>query len=171
MKKNLEKFFYIDTIYSLFICLLLENNLDKNFYFFSSKFSKVIMKNLKNKLIIKEIRSIKIVYYIANTILFRVIKLFFYNKTKDKKFYIHDATDFTQYFFNNFDSIFISIEDGTLNYNSQVLNEKLEKANRKVSFSKKNKKKFCFWNKKNLSTFRSIRKSRKNYINRDSTNT
>ncbi|WP_293960264.1 glycosyltransferase family 52, partial [uncultured Fusobacterium sp.] len=148
MKKNLEKFFYIDTIYSLFICLLLENNLDKNFYFFSSKFSKVIMKNLKNKLIIKEIRSIKIVYYIANTILFRVIKLFFYNKTKDKKFYIHDATDFTQYFFNNFDSIFISIEDGTLNYNSQVLNEKLEKANRKVSFSKKIKRNFVFGIKK-----------------------
>lgn len=169
--KKWEKFFYIDTLYSLFICLLLENNLDKNFYFFSSKFPRIVMKNLRNKLIIKEIRSIKIVGYIVNAILFRIIKLFFYAKTKTKKFYIHDATDFTQYFFNNFNSIFISIEDGTLNYNSQFLNEKLKKANRKVNFSKKNKKKFCLWNKKNLSTFGSFGKSRKNYINWNFTNT
>lgn len=146
--KKWEKFFYIDTLYSLFICLLLENNLDKNFYFFSNKFPKVVMKNLKNKLIIKEIRSIKIVDYIVNAILFRIIKLFFYKKTKNKKFYIHDATDFAQYFFNNFNSIFISIEDGTLNYNSQFLNEKLEKANRKVNFSKKIKRNFVYGIKK-----------------------
>lgn len=148
MKKFGEKFFYIDTLYSLFICLLLENDLDKNFYFFSSKFPRTVMKNLKNKLIIKEIRSIKIVGYIANAILFRIIKLFFYAKTKTKKFYIHDATDFAQYFFNNFNSIFISIEDGTLNYNSQFLNEKLKKANRKVNFSKKIKRNFVYGIKK-----------------------
>lgn len=146
--KKWEKFFYIDTLYSLFICLLLENNLDKNFYFFSSKFPRIVMKNLRNKLIIKEIRSIKIVGYIVNAILFRIIKLFFYAKTKTKKFYIHDATDFTQYFFNNFNSIFISIEDGTLNYNSQFLNEKLKKANRKVNFSKKIKRNFVYGIKK-----------------------
>ena len=146
--KKIEKFFYIDTLYSLFICLLLENNLNENFYFFSDKFSKVIIKNLKNKLIIKEFKSIKLIYYITGAIFFRIIKLFFYKKTKNKKFYIHDATDFSQYFFNNFDSNFILIEDGTLNYNSQVLNEKLEKANREIKFSKKIKRSFVYGIKK-----------------------
>ena len=41
----MRKFFYIDTLYSLFICLLLENNLNENFYFFSNNFSKIIAKN------------------------------------------------------------------------------------------------------------------------------
>jgi hypothetical protein len=53
----MRKFFYIDTLYSLFICLLLENNLNENFYFFSNNFSKIIAKNLKNKLIIKEVKK------------------------------------------------------------------------------------------------------------------
>ena len=148
MRKKIERFFYIDTLYSLFICLLIENNLDKNFYFFSYKFSKSITKNLKNKLIIKEIKNLKIITYLVRAILFRIVKLFFYKKTKNKKFYIHDTPEFSQFFLNNFNSKFILIEDGTLNYNNQVLNEKLEKANRKVNFSKKIKRNFVFGVKK-----------------------
>lgn len=77
MKKFGEKFFYIDTLYSLFICLLLENNLDKNFYFFSSKFPKIVMKNLRNKIIIKEIKVLKIITYLTGAVFFRIIKITF----------------------------------------------------------------------------------------------
>ena len=66
--KKVEKFFYVDTLYSLFICLLLENNLDKNFYFFSIKFTKIIMKNLRNKIIIKEIKVLKIITYLTGAV-------------------------------------------------------------------------------------------------------
>ena len=65
----MRNFFYVDTLYSLFICLLLENNLNENFYFFSNNFSKIIAKNLKNKLIIKEIKKVRSVNYITGAIL------------------------------------------------------------------------------------------------------
>ena len=78
--KKVKKFFYIDTLYSLFICLLLENNLDENFYFFSSKFPKAVMKNLRNKIISKEIKVLKIITYLTGAIFFRIIRLLFYKK-------------------------------------------------------------------------------------------
>lgn len=73
----MRKFFYIDTLYSLFICLLLENNLNENFYFFSSKFPKIVMKNLRNKIIIKEIKVLKIITYLTGAVFFRIIKITF----------------------------------------------------------------------------------------------
>ena len=88
--KKVKKFFYIETIYSLFVCLLLENDLDRNFYFFSSKFSKSIAKNIKNKIVIKEKRSLRIIDYILGAIFFRIIKLIFFKKIKNKDFYICD---------------------------------------------------------------------------------
>ena len=86
MKKFGEKFFYIDTLYSLFICLLLENDLDKNFYFFSGKFPRIVMKNLRNKIIIKEIKVLKIITYLTGAIFFRIIRLLFYKKLRIRDF-------------------------------------------------------------------------------------
>lgn len=148
MKKFGEKFFYIDTLYSLFICLLLENDLDKNFYFFSGKFSRIVMKNLRNKIIIKEIKVLKIITYLTGAIFFRIIRLLFYKKTKNKRFYIHDGTEFSQYFLNNFDSNFIVIEDGTTNYSIKDLEKFQERIKRKVNFSKKIKRNFVYGIKK-----------------------
>lgn len=148
MKKFGEKFFYIDTLYSLFICLLLENDLDKNFYFFSGKFSRIVMKNLRNKIIIKEIKVLKIITYLTGAIFFRIIRLLFYKKTKNKRFYIHDGTEFSQYFLNNFDSNFIVIEDGTANYSIKDLEKFQERAKRRVNFSKKIKRNFVYGIKK-----------------------
>lgn len=65
--------------------------------------------------------------YVTGAIYFKVLKLFFYKKAKDKKFYIHDSGEYAQFFLNNFNSIFISIEDGTLNYNNQLLKKVLKK--------------------------------------------
>ena len=144
----MRNFFYVDTLYSLFICLLLENNLNENFYFFSNNFSKIIAKNLKNKLIIKEVKKIRLINYVTGAIYFKVLKLFFYKKAKDKKFYIHDSGEYAQFFLNNFNSIFISIEDGTLNYNNQLLKKSIEKANKKINFSKKVKRNFVYGIKK-----------------------
>lgn len=148
MKKQFEKFFYIDTLYSLFICLLLENDLDKNFYFFSSKFNESVRNNLKNRIVIKELRSIRIIDYIVNAIFYRVIKLFFYYKSKNKNFYVHDAGKYAQYFFYNFKSRFILIEDGILNYNSYAISKEKEKIKRKINFSKKLKRRFVYGCKK-----------------------
>ena len=142
--KKIKNFFYVETLYSLFICLLLENDLDKNFYFFSSKFNESVRNNLKNKIVIRELRSIRIIDYIANAIFYRVIKLFFYYKSKNKNFYIHDAGKYAQYFFNNFKSKFILVEDGTLNYNSYTISKEKEKLKRKINFSKKLKRRFVY---------------------------
>lgn len=146
--KKVKKFFYINTLYSLFICLLLENNLDENFYFFSSKFSKSIAKNIKNKIVIKEKRSLRIIDYILGAIFFRIIKLIFSKRVKNKDFYICDKGKYAQYFFNNYEANFILVEDGTMNYNIQDLEKVITKSKIKLSFSKKLRKNFVYGVKK-----------------------
>lgn len=146
--KKVKKFFYIETIYSLFVCLLLENDLDRNFYFFSSKFSKSIAKNIKNKIVIKEKRSLRIIDYILGAIFFRIIKLIFFKKIKNKDFYICDKGKYAQYFFNNYEAKFILVEDGTMNYNIQDLEKAIAKSKIKLNFSKKLRKNFVYGVKK-----------------------
>lgn len=148
MKKLGEKFFYIDTLYGLFICLLLENDLNKNFYFFSTKLPKKILDNLENKIVIKERNSIKLVKYIIGAVYFRILKLLFFKRIKDSKFYIHDLGKYSQYFFNNYTGKFIVVEDGTMNYSYDALKGEKEKANKKLTFSKKLRKKFVYGIKK-----------------------
>lgn len=148
MKKFREKFFYIDTLYGLFICLLLENDLNKNFYFFSTKLPKKILDNLENKMVIKERNNIKLVKYVTGAVYFRILKLLFFKRIKDSKFYIHDLGKYSQYFFNNYTGKFIVVEDGTMNYSYDALKGEKEKANKYLTFSKKLRKRFVYGIKK-----------------------
>ena len=51
--KKIKNIFYINTVYSLLIALMLKPNLEENLYFFNDDFSEEIIKNFKNKIILK----------------------------------------------------------------------------------------------------------------------
>lgn len=134
MKKNLKNIFYINTIYSLLIVLIWKPNTEENLYFFNEDFSENIMKNIRNKVILKKykklpkfFRAIKIRMFLKKIVKNYKVLL------KNKVIFIQDNITFSQFFFNNFESsIFYLIEDGTINYNEKILSSTLK--NKRKSF-------------------------------------
>ena len=135
--KKIKNIFYINTVYSLLIALMLKPNLEENLYFFNDDFSEEIIKNFKNKIILRKYRKkIKILrYYKIRSFLKKIIK----NYKKEllgKDFFMQDHLTFSQFFLNNFDSNFYLVEDGAAtNYNLKVLEEAKSKKNKSFFYN------------------------------------
>lgn len=146
MEKKYKNFCYVDTVYSLFIFLLLKGT--KNNYYFFRKDMYLKLKNIsiKDKLLLleepkKNKKSIIKFWwnlYKYYNLLDKVCK-----KLGIKKIYLQDHIPIAQYFLNNYDCFLL--EDGEVNYNLFVLKNidtKVKMAKLKYRILKKIKKKY-----------------------------
>lgn len=133
--KEIKNIFYVNTVYSLLIVLMLRPNLEENLYFFNDDFPKIISDKFQNKVILKKYKNqIKIFrYYMVRRFLKKIKKE--YSKTLENKvFFIQDHLTYGQFFLNNFEkSRFYLIEDGIGNYNLSNL-ERAKKNNVKYLY-------------------------------------
>lgn len=124
----MKNIFYIETIYSLLIVLIMKPNLEENLYFFSDDFSQEIVNKFKNKIILKKSKkNIKLIrYYKVRKFLKGILKE---NKEKLKggNFFLQDHLTYSQFFLNNFENKFFLIEDGVRNYTLKILEEESNK--------------------------------------------
>ena len=97
--KEIKNIFYVNTVYSLLIVLMLRPNLEENLYFFNDDFPKIISDKFQNKVILKKYKNqIKIFrYYMVRRFLKKIKKE--YSKTLENKvFFIQDHLTYGQFF-------------------------------------------------------------------------
>lgn len=122
------KIFYIDTVYSLFLGLLLDSNFNKNLYIFDINIPKSKLGKFRNSYLISKIEyKTKCEkywkYYQQNKELDKILK----NLKHVSMIYLQDHLSYSQYLFNNYNYPMFLLEDGTLNYNIEILEEELKK--------------------------------------------
>lgn len=120
--KNYKNIFYVGTVYSLLISIIMKPNLDENLYFFNEDFSKEIVNKFKNKIVLRKYKeSIKLFrYYKVRNHLYKILNEN-REKIKNKEFFIQDHLTYSQFFLNNFENNFSLIEDGVGNYITKIL--------------------------------------------------
>lgn len=120
--KNYKNIFYVGTVYSLLISIIMKPNLDENLYFFNEDFPEKIINKFKNKIILKKYKeNLKLIrYYKVRKHLYEILKEN-REKLENKEFFIQDHLTYSQFFFNNFESKFFLIEDGIGNYLIKIL--------------------------------------------------
>lgn len=122
------KIFYVDTAYSLFLGLLLDGDIANNLYIFDMSISKNIVEKFRNTY-----QFSKVEY---KTKYGKYWKHYKQNKEFDEilkkikhidEIYLQDHLSHSQYLFNNYNYPMILLEDGTLNYDIEILKEELNK--------------------------------------------
>lgn len=131
--KKINNICYVNTIYPLFLFLLLNND-KETFYFFGEDISKNIAKNFKNyKYLIKEYKNKGWRKNIEKYFFLKELYLFLKkNQLFNKKIYLQDHLRFSDFFLNNIENCYL-LEDGFMNYNEVLL----EKENKKIIKSNK----------------------------------
>lgn len=126
-----KKICYVNTLYPLFLFMLMESERDeKEIFFFLGKAipkevatriknSKYLNKNFENKNKLKKYYDIYSAY--------RGLEQFIIKENlKDKEIYLQDNMEYSQFFLNHIENCF-SLEDGVVNYNEKALNEIINK--------------------------------------------
>lgn len=143
--KKYKNIVYVESIYSLMLFFLIEKKIEETLYIFPEEFPKNIMENLRDKIILKKFEKnrIKIFRYIRIRIfLIKLTKYLSKIISEKQNFYFQDHLKYSQYFFNNYSTKFLLLEDGTLNYKID------KKLNFKISLHKKLKRNFVYLAKK-----------------------
>lgn len=124
------KIFYIDTVYSLFLGLLLDGDIINNLYIFDMNISQNVIKKFRNTYQFSKLEYRNKVekywkYYKQNKEIDKILKAL----NNVTAFYLQDHLRHSQYFFNNYNYNYpmVLLEDGTLNYNVKILEEELKK--------------------------------------------
>lgn len=118
-----KQFCYVDTVYSLFLYLLIENkNINETFYFLGEGISENIRKNFKNYYLPKrKVDKNKVIDYIRMYRYYKNIrKILKDNNFFEKKIYLQDHLESSSFFLENMQEC-ILIEDGLLNYDKNNL--------------------------------------------------
>ena len=166
MKKDIKNIIYVNTLYSLFLVLIKEPNLDENFYFFDEKIPNKITDKFKNKFILFPEKNGKNKFKNYVKIRFFLDKLLkdYKKKLKDKKFYLNDSLKYSQFFLNNFENKFYVIEDGTINYNEKLISKELKKSEHPMKLHTKLRKKYIYLSPKRFPAFGLSEKILKVYL-------
>lgn len=117
-----EKLCYVNTLYPLFIFLLMENN-KKSLIFLGKAIPKNIAERIENgKYLNRSFKSKnKIKKYIEIYLTYKNLEKFIEKeKLSDKEIYLQDNMEYSQFFLNHIDNCFC-LEDGVINYNIEAL--------------------------------------------------
>lgn len=111
------KIIYVNTVYSLFLSFLISSDIEKNVYLFNEDFSSKILKNIKNKIILRKYKKLpKIIRWIAIRNFLKNFLVKYKKEFEGGKFHIQDHLIYSQFLLNNINANFFLVEDGTINY-------------------------------------------------------
>lgn len=111
---------YVDTMYSLFIFLLVKENKDTVYFLEENIIKKINKEYLKDEVVLlkgKSKRPFKKLKRLYNN--FKLYREF--QKNKIEKFYLQDHLYYSSFFMYNCKKETILLEDGTRNYNEKIL--------------------------------------------------
>lgn len=134
--KKYQEMCYVNTVYSLFIYVLLKKcDIEKTLFFLDEGIPEIIANNLDNKIYLNynfkiknQIKKYKCIYVVYNNLK----KFLKKEKLENKIIYLQDHIRFSQFFLNNIEECYL-LEDGLRNYDLKVL----EKAKKEYKLSKK----------------------------------
>lgn len=134
----IKEFCYVDTVYSLFLYLLIKNkDINETFYFFGQGIPEKIQKFFKNYYYLYKLnkRKNKIMYYIEMYKYYKnILKILQENNFFNKKIYLQDHLESSSFFLENMQEC-ILIEDGLVNYDVNIL-RKINSTSSKIKYNK-----------------------------------
>lgn len=146
-----KKICLVDTLYSLFLYVVLNKEYKDTLYFFGENIPVEIIKKFENKVYLKDIKIEE--KNILNYFTIRKINKAIKKRIKNYDYlYFQDHISYSQFFMNNFQGKKILLEDGIGNYNIDLL-EGERKKKKKWNIIKKIKKKYIYFEETYYSTW------------------
>lgn len=130
---------YVDTLYSLFLALLLCDE-EETFFFIGKTIDKNIKNNLKNKMYLNNSNKNRVITSYKVLIMIKIKKI--------EELYIQDHIMYGQLFLNIFKGPIYLLEDGLRNYNTKILDAENKRIEMNILNNYKAKLKYPFRLKK-----------------------
>lgn len=124
---KIQKICYVNTIYSLFLFLLINSeDYQETFYFFGDEVPNDIIIKFKNHVVLKKEfkkRGKDFQKYFFFKKLYKILEK---NNLFDKEIYLQDHLKFSNFFLNNIENCYL-LEDGLMSYDEKLLTKEIKR--------------------------------------------